>query len=348
MDVPETLLGLVKHYSPTHQEQGAVAWLVQRMKALGYTRAHSDAVGNAVGEMGQGPKQIILMGHIDTVPGEIQVRQEGDDLYGRGSVDAKGALAAFVDAVAAVGAVPGHQLLVVGAVEEEGDSRGAWYTSRQHHPAFCIIGEPSHWERVAIGYRGSLWFEYAARRALSHTASDNESACEAAAKFWDRLKAHCAAYNVEHPRIFEQLSCTLRAMSSRNDGFEETASLRIGMRLPLSIPIEQWWVTLDEMRGDDEVFTVGTPVPAYRTDKNTPLVRAFLAAIRAQGGSPGFVLKSGTADMNAVGPVWNCPILAYGPGDSTLDHTPHEHLPLSEYARAVAVLTHVLRTLTQA
>ncbi|HSB81098.1 MAG TPA: acetyl-lysine deacetylase, partial [Candidatus Methylomirabilis sp.] len=53
----------------------------------------------------------------------------------------------------------------------------------------------------------------------------------------------------------------------------------------------------------------------------------------------------GTSDMNVVGPAWNCPILAYGPGDSSQDHTPHEHLDLAEYHRAISVLTRVLRLL---
>ena len=43
-----------------------------------------------------------------------------------------------------------------------------------------------------------------------------------------------------------------------------------------------------------------------------------------------------------MGPVWNCPILAYGPGDSTLDHTPDEHIDLDEYLQAIHVLAHAL------
>ncbi|MCX6020116.1 MAG: acetyl-lysine deacetylase, partial [Chloroflexi bacterium] len=38
-----------------------------------------------------------------------------------------------------------------------------------------------------------------------------------------------------------------------------------------------------------------------------------------------------------------CPIVAYGPGDSALDHTPHEHVPIAEFERAVRVLERVLR-----
>lgn len=78
-------------------------------------------------------------------------------------------------------------------------------------------------------------------------------------------------------------------------------------------------------------------------DKNTPLARALLAGIRREGGKPGYLLKTGTSDMNVVGPAWGCPIAAYGPGDSSLDHTPEEHIELEEYLRAIRVLEGALR-----
>ncbi len=49
--------------------------------------------------------------------------------------------------------------------------------------------------------------------------------------------------------------------------------------------------------------------------------------------------------MNVVGVTWTCPIIAYGPGDSSLDHTPDEHIALDEYARAVATLRHLIEHL---
>ena len=49
--------------------------------------------------------------------------------------------------------------------------------------------------------------------------------------------------------------------------------------------------------------------------------------------------------MNIAGPGWDCPIVAYGPGDSALDHTPDEHIDLDEYLLAVDVLTAVLESL---
>ncbi len=51
--------------------------------------------------------------------------------------------------------------------------------------------------------------------------------------------------------------------------------------------------------------------------------------------------------MNVVGPIWGCPLVAYGPGDSALDHTPHEHIVLEEYLAAIRVLTRALRTLDE-
>jgi LysW-gamma-L-lysine carboxypeptidase len=46
--------------------------------------------------------------------------------------------------------------------------------------------------------------------------------------------------------------------------------------------------------------------------------------------------------MNVVGPVWGGSIVAYGPGDSSLDHTPNEHIQIEEYRHATNVLEMVL------
>jgi len=76
-------------------------------------------------------------------------------------------------------------------------------------------------------------------------------------------------------------------------------------------------------------------------------VRAFLSSIRGQAGRPRFVLKTGTSDMNVVGPAWGCPIVAYGPGDSALDHTPEERISLREYLQSIEVLKSMVNTLVK-
>jgi [amino group carrier protein]-lysine/ornithine hydrolase len=82
---------------------------------------------------------------------------------------------------------------------------------------------------------------------------------------------------------------------------------------------------------------------AYRSARDTVLARAFVDAIRAEGMRPAFKHKTGTADFNVVGPVWRCPMVAYGPGDSSLDHTPIEHVDITEFETSVRVLARVLQ-----
>ncbi|MEW6400605.1 MAG: [LysW]-lysine hydrolase [Chloroflexota bacterium] len=347
----DTLIGLVSQYSPSGQERGAVEWLVARMKSLGYDDAYIDEAGNAVGVMGQGPKQVVLLGHIDTVPGEISVRRDGipphEILYGRGSVDAKGPLACFTDAVVQVGATDGWQFVVIGAVEEERDSEGARFVAEQYKPDFAVIGEPNQWDRVALGYKGSAWAEVTVKRGETHTASGEQTAAEAAVEAWLKIKTYADAFNAAQrkPKAFDKLLLTLRGMESDSTDFEQWARLKVGVRLPVSISPSEWYAKLGEIADGAEVEPLGFAVPAWDGGKNNQLVRAFLSGIRSQGGEPRFVYKTGTADLNIVAPVWKCPAVVYGPGDSALDHTPNEHIQLDEYEKAVKVLTATLSKL---
>jgi LysW-gamma-L-lysine carboxypeptidase len=340
------LEGLLRRYSPTHKEAPAVDFLAESMGALGF-EVQVDAAGSVHGSLGSGPKEIVLLGHIDTVPGEISVRREGDLLFGRGAVDAKGPLACFTAAAAQAGAREGWKITVIGAVGEEGDSRGAQAVCEQYAnypPTCCVIGEPSGWQSLTLGYKGSAWVEYQVVRALTHTASGSESACDSALHFFNRLVEERDRYNVDRAGAFNQLATSLREMQSSGDGFSETARLLFNLRLPPGISPADARQMLNDLHGEGELRVVDS-VPCYRAEKNTILVRAFLAAVRAQGGTPGFLLKTGTSDMNIVGPAWACPILAYGPGDSALDHTPNEHISLNELNSGVQVLTGALHNL---
>ncbi len=342
MDEIELLEGLLQRYSPTLQEAEAVNYLVAQMKAAGFN-ACVDEVGNAVGVLGDGSHEVMMLGHIDTVPGFIEVRREDDRLYGRGSVDAKGPLACFAAATALAGAREGYRFVVIGAVGEEGDSRGAQFVRDHSKPEALIIGEPSSWDRVTLGYKGSAWFEYEVRRSLAHTSANVESACQAAVSFWNRVMDRSVQWNVGRLKMFDQLIPSLREMQSRSDGFVEAAQLKFNLRVPLGINLNEVETLLREQVQEADLKLV-EGCPAYRAEKNTPLVRSFLAAIRQHGGSPTFTVKSGTSDMNLTAPVWQCSTVAYGPGDSDLDHTPHEHILISEYQRAIQILADVLRT----
>ncbi len=338
------LIGLVQNYSPSREEQPAVQYLVDAMAGMGYN-AHVDSAGNAVGEMGCGANTLILLGHIDTVPGNIPVRSEGSFLYGRGTVDAKGPLATFVCAAARTGVLPGWRVVVVGAVEEESaTSKGARHILNTYKPDAVVIGEPSQWDRVTVGYKGRLLVDYELAREIGHTAGPDVGVCEDAFHFWHATSQYALAYNAHNERVFNQLSPSLRSMHSESDGFVQKAALSIGFRMPPDIDAAALQRALHELAGDAVLSFRGHEI-AFRAPKNTALARAFIKAIQTEGSRLLFIVKSGTSDMNVVGPVWQCPIVAYGPGNSALDHTPDEHIDLREYHQAIQVLSRVLRTL---
>ncbi|MBI5927805.1 MAG: [LysW]-lysine hydrolase [Chloroflexi bacterium] len=343
----ELLVELVSRYSPSRQETPAVEYLVGWMQAHGF-EAHIDEVGNAFGRRGSAdaPHTLMLLGHIDTVPGEIPVRIENGLLYGRGSVDAKGSLCAFTDATALATIPDGWQIIVVGAVEEEvATSKGAHYIRDHFCPDLCIIGEPSGADRITLGYKGRLLVDFSLTRPLAHTARPEPSVGAIGAAFWSDVLDWCAAQNEGHTAHFEQVMPHLRSINTESDGFQDTVRLTVGFRLPPHHTPTGVFAEISPFAPPDAVLHHYSMEQAYQGDKNNALVRGMLSAIRGQGGRPAFVLKTGTSDMNVVGTKWNCPIMAYGPGDSNLDHTPNEHLPIAEYDKAVAVLQYLIEHL---
>jgi LysW-gamma-L-lysine carboxypeptidase len=251
-----------------------------------------------------------------------------------------------------VGIKDGWKFVVIGAVEEERDSEGARFVAAKYKPDFAIIGEPNRWDRVALGYKGSAWANVTVRRDQAHTASGELTAAEAAVETWLAIKSFADSFNAEKQRAFDKILPTLRGLDSGQDGFEQWARLNVGVRLPLDVSPEDWYSKLEETLKVLEAFRVligptGFAVPAWECEKNTPLVRAFLNGIRSQSGEPRFVYKTGTADLNIVAPIWRCPAVVYGPGDSALDHTPNEHILLEDYGKSVQVVHDALTRLVK-
>jgi LysW-gamma-L-lysine carboxypeptidase len=213
-------------------------------------------------------------------------------------------------------------------------------------PDYIIIGEPSAWNRVTIAYKGRLLLKYTLERSMSHTAGSHRSACEQAVDFWLRLRERAEKYNEDRNRHSTTFDPSLRSICSGGDGLTERVEMRMGLRLPLGFDVQGLIAEMEAWRGDAQVETWAHEQP-FRASTRNPLVSAFRAAIRAEGDRAAYVSKTGTSDMNVLGPRWSCPIVAYGPGDSHLDHTPNEHLPLDAYLRAIRVLERVLRRLAQ-
>ncbi len=335
---------LVALASPSYCEGAAVEFLVEWMRQQNYDDAFIDEAGNAVGIIGNGTREIILLGHVDTVGGFPQVHAEGRSLFGRGTVDAKGPLCTFATAAKRARISEDWRVVVVGAVEEEAaTSKGAHHIARQRRPDYCIIGEPSHWDRITLGYKGRLLLDWRWEGGMSHSAGDAPSPAEIAVAYWLRAKNYADEFNREITSIFASLDATLRELNTSQNGVNGLAEMTLGFRLPPGVEPQEIVARLQPADGAC-VKSRGAEY-AFTADKNSELSRLFRRSIRANGGKPRFLYKTGTSDMNVVGPKWDCPILAYGPGDSALDHTPHEHIDLDEYLRSIKVLTTVLETL---
>jgi [amino group carrier protein]-lysine/ornithine hydrolase len=271
------------------------------------------------------------------------------------------------------------RLVVVGAVEEEAaTSKGARFIRDRFDgvtaplPVACVIGEPSSWQRVTLGYKGRLLVEMEATQPMAHTAGPDAGVATVAVDLWNWISGYAERFNQGRDKTFDQLLPSLRIVNTSTDAaMQDRVVAQIGIRLPLDFDADgftaalvQWMQQRIAAPPLPAQTLIVTPIhlqgalttvalyfhahePAWRSDRNNFLVRAFLSAIReiAPETRPSFVVKSGTSDMNVVGPAWQCPILAYGPGDSTLDHTPHEHIPLDDYWQAVQVLAQALHNL---
>lgn len=346
----ELLVDLVRTPSLSSQERACAELLAARMNSFGL-ESFVDASGSAVGVRGDASatKEIVLLGHIDTVPGVVPVRMDGDIFYGRGSVDAKGPLAAFTIAAARASLAAGVRVRVIGATEEEAaTSKGARFAAANYRADACIIGEPSGVDGVTLGYKGRLIAKLDLETDSSHSAGPDATAAELAFEVWSRIRSACDARTARVKRVFDQVQSRLRSIHSDHDGLSDRATMTIGFRVPPG-------VTTTELEGicADAVTGIRARTSwcftghesTHMADRSNVIARALSSSIRAESLTPTPKLKTGTSDMNVVGPVWNCPIVAYGPGDSSLDHTPNEHIRVSEFLASIRILTRAIEAI---
>lgn len=337
-DVTETyaaglLRGMLEIPSPSYQERALADFLAEAMADLGF-RAHIDVVGNVIGviERGDGPT-LMLLGHLDTVPGRLPVRSEDGKLYGRGAVDAKGPLAAMICAAASAAGFPGR-IVVIGVVEEETPgSRGAMAVRASHdRPDAVIVGEPSGWSSVVLGYKGKLDLRYTVKCPATHPSNPAPKASELAVGCWAAL-VDLLGPDVGHD-VFARPGATLCQLNA--DLTWATADLSI--RTPPGFDVDALVRQLRDRlpAGNLEVLN---SVAACRVHRANPAVRALTAGIRRLHAKPRLLVKTATSDMNTLAETWDIPMATYGPGDSKLDHADTEHIILSDYLRGIDVLS---------
>ncbi|SHF57131.1 acetylornithine deacetylase [Jatrophihabitans endophyticus] len=336
------LKSMVAIPSPSFGEAALALHLLAETRAQGFT-SHLDAMGNLVAVTGRGDgPTIMLLGHMDTVAGSPPVRMSDRCLWGRGSVDAKGALAAFLCTARGLQDLPAR-IVVVGAVEEETPgSRGAVHVrDTMPPPDYLVVGEPSGWSSVVLGYKGKLDLTYRVTTPATHSSNPAAKAGELAAEFWFVLR-ELLGPDSSHTR-FDRPGGTLLSLEATMTH----ARADICVRTPPGFDVPALLLEL-ERRCPEGTVTVRNQVAAHRVNRTGPVATALSRAIIDHGGTPRARVKTATSDLNTVAVRWQLPMAVYGPGDSALDHSDDEHIELDDYFRSIAVLHDALTALATA
>jgi acetylornithine deacetylase len=190
---------LVDIESITGNEAAVGAELYEQLGHLGYT-THKMPVAherfNVVATLDERQPQLVFSTHMDTVPPFIPSSEDNDNIYGRGSCDAKGIIAAQVAACERLrkdGAAIG-MLFLVG---EERDSLGARVANESPlGNRFLINGEPTE-NKIALASKGALRVEIAAQGKMAHSAYPElgESAIEKLLEALAQLRAMPLPHN---------------------------------------------------------------------------------------------------------------------------------------------------------
>jgi [amino group carrier protein]-lysine/ornithine hydrolase len=333
---------LVRIPSVTGDVDAATARLLEVAADAGY-EATRDIAGNVLMTWGEGAPddEIMLLGHLDTVPGYITVRHEGGRLHGRGTVDAKGPLAAALAAVSRLPRHTGRRVTVIAACDEEGASHGARHLRGRVTPAHLIVLEPSGWNAITTGYRGCVRIIATVRRPSAHHAGPQAGAADVLVAVLGDVQRSLRG---EAGRAVDSVQVRINRLTAYDDGLDEQATAAVEVRIPLGVSVDGIMAGLATSLGDARVEVASACEP-IRVSRGNVVARALARAIASAGGRPRYTTKTGTSDLNVVLPAWGCSAAVYGPGDCGLDHTASESIEVSELRRGADILEAAVRSL---
>ena len=331
MDVISLTRRLVDIESISGNEGRIGVFLADYLDQLGYNSQLVPVEGKRQNVFATSPEDpnpsVVFSTHMDTVPPFIPSSEDETRIYGRGSCDAKGIIAAQIAAAERLKGQGIHVGLLF-LVGEERDSLGAKAANQQPNSCkFLINGEPTE-NRVAIASKGALRVELTASGRMAHSAYPElgESAIDKLIEALRRLR------EMKLPSDPEVGRCTL------NIGLIE------GGRAPNVIPDEAHALLLYRLIGptaalrEEIVRTVGNLAKVDFT-LEIPFVR-----LRTFEGLPTMVAAF-TTDIPALS-NWGQPLLI-GPGSIHVAHTDGEHVDKKELLAAVDLYTAIGRKITQ-
>jgi succinyl-diaminopimelate desuccinylase len=368
-DAPVVALAAELVRTPTVNPPGAEAVLVallgERLGRAGFTLDtidHGDGRASLIATLGgdAGRAPLILSGHLDTVPvGGVAWQDDpfagvirDGRLYGRGTTDMKGGVAAMVvaaeriAAAAATGEVTlGGRLVLALSADEEVGTAGA--RAQAAHPALprsgsLIVGEPTGL-RPGIAEKGALWIEVRFAGKAAHGAYAHEGA-SAIAGLLAAMPGIAAVVEPLPPHALLGPTTANIAMiggGSAPNMVADRAWAKVDVR---SAPGVRHADVLSAMQGalDRAVLPRGVTAEivvisdrrSFETAADAPIVAAATRALAAAGVADttplGLSYYTDAAELLAGG---DYATLILGPGVPALAHQVDEHVPLDDLVR---------------
>jgi acetylornithine deacetylase len=310
-------------------------------------------------------RSLMLCGHVDTVGVEGMtapfdpVERDGR-LYGRGSQDMKGGVAAMIDAarhVAHNGGLRAGRLLVAAVVDEEYASLGADALVTRWRADAAVVTEPTDLQ-IAIGHKGFAWFEIVTIGRAAHGSRplDGRDAILRMGRVLHELEALDRRLQAASPH---PLMGTASLHASLIEGGRELSSYpdRCALKLErrtvsgdtdadVTREIE---AILARLRRADADFEASlTPLfarPSYELSADHDLPQALAKARQAEaaigGGDPAFVGMSFWTDAAVLGSA-GIPSVLFGPGGAGL-HSVEEYVEVQDVLRCRDALAALAR-----
>ena len=353
----ELLKDTLDIYTPSRSESQLANFLKDICMDLGFEEANIDSVGNMVAIRGTGDPIILLCGHMDTVPGIVPVRHEGDYMYGRGASDAK---APLVSMLLAATDIPKQAATIIFAavVDEEGNATGIKNLVKDTSlkPHYAIFGEPSGIENITISYKGRVEIRLMCEVDNSAHASAPWLALNAIDELyeiWNLLKKVFIPGDQNTNNKADQVSFSLTEINGGSS--HNVTPQKCRMTIDIRIPTKQSCDSIlelfdarvneiqDQLHGLRIKYRVEDKTEPFEANISSPLVRSLVLSVLDQRKKrPLLLKKTGTGDMNILGNVLNIPVVTYGPGDPHSSHTVDERVYIPDYLAGIEVYKNAL------
>ncbi|HET9611604.1 MAG TPA: succinyl-diaminopimelate desuccinylase [Acidimicrobiales bacterium] len=349
-DLLERTADLVAIPSQSHAERPLADHVEARLRALGHLdveRVDDNVVART--DLGR-PLRLVVAGHLDTVPpnGNERPRIDGDVLWGLGSADMKGGLAVMLELAAAVPAPAVDVSWVFYAGEEVAAVHNGLAHLFERRPDLvagdaALLGEPTGGV-LELGCQGTMRVQVTLAGERAHTARAwmGRNALHRAG----RVLAALDAYEPRRPVLdgceyHEALQAVFVEGGVAGNVVPDRAVVTINHRFAPDRTVDEArahveGVLAPHLDDGDEVQMVDV------ADAAPPgLAHPLLGALRTRNDLP-VRAKLGWTDVSRFA-VADIPAANFGPGDSAVAHTRHEHVDRASLDTVFAALDDLLR-----